>query len=90
MTKHDARATRNPATTSTGTAAAAMALDTAAEHGTPASLIEHDEIVLLAYSNWEARGCPYGSPEEDWFRAERDLHQKVDSAGVTRVGSRRP
>jgi hypothetical protein len=76
MTKHDARATRNPGTTSTGAAAAAMALDTAAEQRTPASLIEHDEIGLLAYSYWEARGCPYGSPEEDWFRAEKDLHQK--------------
>jgi hypothetical protein len=30
-------------------------------------------IARLAYSYWEARGCESGSPEEDWFRAEREL-----------------
>ncbi len=33
----------------------------------------HDEIAVLAYSYWEARGCQGGSPEEDWLRAERQL-----------------
>jgi hypothetical protein len=33
----------------------------------------HDEIATLAYELWQARGCPYGSPEEDWFRAEAEL-----------------
>ena len=33
----------------------------------------HDEIAVLAYSYWEARGCQGGSPEEDWLRAEREL-----------------
>jgi hypothetical protein len=32
-----------------------------------------EEIARLAYSYWEARGCQGGSPEEDWFRAERAL-----------------
>ena len=27
---------------------------------------------LLAYSYWEARGCPHDSPHEDWFRAEAE------------------
>jgi hypothetical protein len=31
------------------------------------------DIARLAYSLWEARGCPGGSPEEDWFRAEQEL-----------------
>ncbi|MGD1097981.1 MAG: DUF2934 domain-containing protein [Bryobacteraceae bacterium] len=22
---------------------------------------------------WQARGCPDGSPEEDWLRAEQEL-----------------
>ena len=35
-------------------------------HGEP-------KIAALAYSLWEARGCPEGSPEEDWFNAERTL-----------------
>lgn len=80
MTKHDERARRHPATTNTGATAAVMARDTAAEPGTSASLTEHEEIARLAYSYWEARGCPHGSPEEDWFRAERGLSQKATAA----------
>lgn len=37
------------------------------------SLPTQEEIAELAYAYWEARGCPGGSPWEDWFRAERDL-----------------
>jgi hypothetical protein len=33
----------------------------------------HEEIARLAYSYWEARGRKEGSPQEDWFRAERVL-----------------
>ena len=36
----------------------------------------HDEIAVLAYSYWEARGCQGGSPDEDWFRAERELRSQ--------------
>ena len=32
-----------------------------------------EDIALLAYSYWEARGFQGGSPEEDWLRAEREL-----------------
>ena len=31
------------------------------------------EISELAYRLWVERGCPMGSPEEDWFRAEDEL-----------------
>jgi len=31
------------------------------------------QVAALAYGFWQARGCPDGSPEEDWFRAEREL-----------------
>jgi len=34
------------------------------------------EIAALAYTYWEARGRPAGSPCEDWFRAERELTRK--------------
>jgi len=34
---------------------------------------EHDEIAELAYQLWVKRGCPDGSPEEDWLRAEEAL-----------------
>jgi hypothetical protein len=33
----------------------------------------HDQIALLAYSYWEARRGPFGSPEEDWLRAEQEI-----------------
>jgi hypothetical protein len=33
----------------------------------------YERIALLAYSYWEQRGRPGGSPEEDWFRAEREI-----------------
>jgi hypothetical protein len=35
-----------------------------------------DQIARLAYSYWQARGCPEGSPEEDWLRAEAELHDQ--------------
>ncbi len=33
----------------------------------------HDDIAVVAYSYWEARGFRGGSPEEDWLRAEQEL-----------------
>jgi Protein of unknown function (DUF2934) len=37
--------------------------------GTPT----HDELCQAAYRFWEERGCPDGSPEVDWQRAEYEL-----------------
>ncbi len=58
-------------------AAHAKSLRRQAQAGTSATSegaeIAHQEIALLAYSYWQARGCENGSPEEDWFRAEREL-----------------
>ena len=31
------------------------------------------KIAILAYQFWQERGCPLGSPEQDWFRAEREI-----------------
>ena len=33
----------------------------------------HNEIAARAYEIWRSRGCPEGSPEEDWFRAAEEL-----------------
>jgi len=41
-----------------------------------------DEIAALARAVWEARGCPEGLPEEDWFRAERALKAQRESHAV--------
>jgi len=36
-----------------------------------------EKIALLAYTYWVQRGCQGGSPEEDWFRAERELRTSL-------------
>jgi len=41
---------------------------------------EHADIARLAYLYWLERGCPIGSPEEDWFQAEQDLINKQTRA----------
>ena len=40
----------------------------------------HDEIELAAYYLWQERGSPLGSPEVDWFRAERQLREHFEEA----------
>lgn len=47
---------------------------------------EKAQIARLAYSYWQARGCPEGSPEEDWLRAEVELGKPV--AGTAVLGIR--
>jgi len=37
--------------------------------------LDAGEIALLAYRYWQDRGCPDGCPEEDWYRAERELSE---------------
>jgi hypothetical protein len=47
----------------------------------PASLyaaLEREAIASLAHRYWQERGCPEGSGEEDWFRAEQDFHRKME------------
>jgi hypothetical protein len=36
----------------------------------------YDEVAAHAYHCWQERGCPEGSPEEDWHRAERELRER--------------
>lgn len=46
------------------------------EEPSPMAFLPSDEdaIAKLAYDLWIERGCPEGSPEEDWFRARGLLH----------------
>ena len=37
----------------------------------------HADIAALAYELWQARGCPHGSPEEDWFHAAAELRSRA-------------
>lgn len=48
----------------------------------------HEETCARAYSCWETRGCPHGSPEVDWhtareqLRSERRQNNRVSAATV--------
>jgi hypothetical protein len=44
-------------------------------NGDAVTVSKREEIALLAYIYWVQRGCQGGSPEEDWFRAERELSE---------------
>jgi hypothetical protein len=35
--------------------------------------VREQDISALAYELWQARGCPAGSSQEDWFRAVEEL-----------------
>ena len=37
-----------------------------------------EDIAKLAYILWQQRGCPNGSPEFDWFEAERKLRESSE------------
>jgi predicted SnoaL-like aldol condensation-catalyzing enzyme len=43
---------------------------------------DYDEIAGLAYQLWKSRGCPMGSPEVDWCRAESELKARKVSAAA--------
>lgn len=40
------------------------------------SEVTETKIASLAYFFWQSRGCPEGSPEDDWFRAETELRRE--------------
>jgi len=39
----------------------------------PNSILQHDQIAARAFQLWLERGCPEGSADEDWHRAEAEL-----------------
>jgi hypothetical protein len=42
----------------------------------------HELVQKLAYQHWEKRGSPFGSPETDWFAAEKDMHAHLLASGI--------
>lgn len=42
-----------------------------------------DQIAALAHALWRERGCPEGSPEEDWFTAEQEIKERRKGEIVT-------
>jgi hypothetical protein len=39
--------------------------------------VDQSKLDQVAYDFWLQRGCPTGSPEEDWFRAEQKLRREA-------------
>jgi hypothetical protein len=44
------------------------------------------EISTRAYECWLERGCPHGSAEDDWHRAEQELRNRRLKAGSAAAG----
>jgi hypothetical protein len=42
----------------------------------PLAPLKHQQIAIRAYSYWHERGCSEGAAEEDWLRAEKDIHNE--------------
>ena len=42
-----------------------------------------DEIKRLAHALWMERGCPHGSADQDWYRAEQELRAKSGSQRIS-------
>lgn len=42
----------------------------------------HEFVAKLAYKLWEERGHPFGSPEVDWFEAERAVYSALVASGL--------
>ena len=42
----------------------------------------HEFVAKLAYQLWERRGRPFGSPEVDWFAAERAVYSSLVASGL--------
>ena len=60
--EHSRHADKQPATPTVG-------------HGIVA--FGHAEIAARAHQLWMERGCPEGSPEEDWYRAAEELRART-------------
>ena len=54
-----------------------------AVQGVILGLDNHEEVSRLAYEFWIHRGCPVGSPEVDWYRAEEELKKETVLVAVT-------
>ncbi len=42
----------------------------------------HELLQKLAYQQWEKRGSPLGSPEIDWFSAEKAMRACLLASGI--------
>jgi ribonuclease I len=52
---------------------------------TSSTVPTHEQIAVRAYENWEARGRPAGTDQEDWFEADRQLQAAIKYPSLERV-----
>jgi len=50
----------------------------------------HELVAKLAYQLWEQRGRPFGSPEVDWFAAERAVYSALVASGLIAPSAQDP
>jgi Protein of unknown function (DUF2934) len=50
----------------------------------------HEFVAKLAYKLWEDRGRPFGSPEVDWFAAERAVYSSLVASGLVAPSANAP
>jgi hypothetical protein len=41
------------------------------------SVLSNEDVERRAYTLWEERGRPLGSPEEDWYKAKDELQTGI-------------
>ena len=49
----------------------------------------HEQVARLAYALWQERGCPDGSPDVDWYRAEEQLLDQTSEKKPVRSADER-
>lgn len=42
----------------------------------------HELVQKLSYLHWKKRGSPLGSPEIDWFAAEKTVREYLLASGI--------
>lgn len=52
--------------------------ETDSEKSQRSQTVNQEEIARLAYALWQSRGCPDGSPEQDWFAAEEKIRASYE------------
>lgn len=50
----------------------------------------HEFVAKLAYKLWGERGRPLGSPELDWFAAERAVYSVLETSGLIAPSATEP
>lgn len=51
-----------------------------------ATSVSQEEVSARAYRCWQERGCPEGSPEVDWRRAEKELDRERKTGRASAAG----